>query len=74
MSATQFFKEYKDGAIVAVIFVIPTKHGYRSFKLPARVNHVIRALYGEKKEYAPSEWEQAEQPPGRTFAIGLTHK
>lgn len=59
MHATQFFKEYKDGAIVAVIFVIPTKHGYRSFKLPARVNQVIRALYGEKRAYSPQQWEQA---------------
>ncbi len=59
MNATQFFKEYKDGKIVAVVFVIPTKHGYRSFKLPARVNQVIRALYGEKREYSPQQWEQA---------------
>jgi hypothetical protein len=59
MNATQFFKEYKEGTIVAVVFVIPTKHGYRSFKLPARVDQVIRVLYGEKKQYSPYEWDQA---------------
>jgi hypothetical protein len=44
MKARQFFKDYKDGEITGVVFIIPTDNGDRAFKLPARVEQVMKMV------------------------------
>lgn len=44
MHARQFFKEYKNGEIHGIIFVIPTDKGDLPFKMPSRVEKLEKIL------------------------------
>jgi hypothetical protein len=51
---TQFFKEYKDGPVARVVFIIPTLSGELPVRPPARVEQVKRKLYGKRSECSQS--------------------
>ena len=59
--ATQFFKEYKDGLVVDVVFIIPILSGELPIRLPARVDKVKQKLYGKRLAYTPAMEEQARR-------------
>lgn len=49
MNARQFFKEYKNGEVIGVVFVIPTDKGDLPFKMPARIEKLEQLFYSQKK-------------------------
>jgi hypothetical protein len=59
--ATQLYKEYKDGLVVGVVFIIPILSGELPIRLPARVEKVKYNLYGKRLEYTKSMEEQARR-------------
>lgn len=58
MKARQFFKDYKDGEVSSVIFVIPTDKGDLPFKLPARVEKMETFMLNEKRKRERYEWRR----------------
>ena len=59
--ATQFSKEYKDGLVLDVVFIIPILSGELPIRLPARVEQVKQKLYGKRSTYTPAMEEQARR-------------
>jgi len=59
--ATQFFKEYKDGLVVGVVFIIPILSGELPIRLPARVEQVKHKLYGKRSTYSQAMEEQSRR-------------
>jgi hypothetical protein len=59
--ATQFFKEYKAGLVVDVVFIIPIISGELPIRLPARVEKVKQKLYGKRSTYTSAMEEQARR-------------
>lgn len=64
MNARMFHKEYKNGFIDGIIFVIPTDRGDLPFKMPARVVKV-EAVFLQNKKNPRSDW-QAPKPLTQT--------
>jgi hypothetical protein len=59
--ATHFFKEYKDGLVLGVDFIIPIFCGELPIRLPARVEQVKHKLYGKRSAYSQSMEAQARR-------------
>jgi hypothetical protein len=59
--ATQFFKEYKGGLVIGVVFIVPILSGELPIRLPARVEQVKQKLYGRRSEYTLAMEEQARR-------------
>lgn len=55
MKARQFFKDYKDGKITGVVFIIPTAAGDRAFKMPARVK-AVEQFVGNLEQAERTAW------------------
>jgi hypothetical protein len=58
--AIQFYKEYKEGIVVGVVFVIPTKQGEMPIRLPARSEQAAKKIYGSGA-ISGAQWEQAKR-------------
>jgi hypothetical protein len=58
---TQFYKEYKGGELVGVVFVVPLLSGELPVKLPARVEQVRQKLYGKRSVYTLAMNSQAQR-------------
>src|SRR6266545_5586211 len=57
----QFFKEYRDGKVTGIVFIIPVLSGELPIRLPARVEQVKQKLYGKRAVYTPAMEEQARR-------------
>lgn len=56
MNARQFFKEYKNGHLDGIVFVVPTDKGDLPFKMPARVEKVEK-LVGNIEQARRTAWK-----------------
>jgi hypothetical protein len=67
MGARQVFRDYEDGEIAGIVFVMPTPNGDLPFKMPARSRNILVKLYGRHSRYSPSQVTQAKRTAWRNI-------
>ncbi len=64
--ATGISKDYEDGKVTALTFLIPVENRSVSIRLPANPDAVFRHMYASKKQHRPGTEQRVKEQAHRT--------